>query len=177
MMEMKADKNPRIALTLDGRAEITFTTDKASAIALEALKDKELLVKVASFREKRSISQNAYMWVLIGQLAKAIGIPKTEAYRNYIKEYGIYEIMPIKKEASERFMSAWRSNGMGWIAERVGDSKIGGYDNVIAYYGSSSYDTAQLSKVIDAVVRDCEEQGIPTLSIEEIKSLDNENDG
>ena len=71
-MEFKADKNPIIRFTLDGKVEITFTTYKSALGGLDDLKDKDLNVKVTSFIKKRSLSQNDYMWVLLDELAKIV---------------------------------------------------------------------------------------------------------
>ena len=88
-MEFKAEADPRVAIALDGTAEITFRAPRSALQGLEALKGKELIVKVASYSKRRSLSQNAYMWVLIGELSSKLGIPKEEVYRNYIKDYGL----------------------------------------------------------------------------------------
>ena len=39
------------------------------------------------------------------------------------------------------------------------------------YYGSSAYNTKQMSNLIELVVEDCEEQGIETKSADEIRSM------
>jgi hypothetical protein len=41
----------------------------------------------------------------------------------------------------------------------------------MCYYGSSYYDTAQMSRLIELAVQDCKELGIETRSEEEIASL------
>lgn len=175
-MEFRAEPSPRISLTLDGRAEITFTTSKSAVYGLEELKDKELLVKVNSYSKRRSLSQNAYMWVLIGELANALKLSKDEVYRNYIKDYGIFEVIPIKKEAEDMFIKTWKSHGLGWVCEVLKESKLTGYDNLIAYYGSSVYTSEQMKNLLEAIIEDCKEQGINTMSISDIMLLRNEND-
>ena len=175
-MEFKAEQNPRISLTLDGRAEITFTTQRGAVYSVEELKDKELLVKVSTYSKRRSLSQNAYMWVLIGELSAKLKLSKDDVYKSYIKDYGVYEVLPIKTEAVERFQSAWTARGIGWVCEILRESKFAGYVNVIAYYGSSSYNSAEMSRLIDAIIADCKEQGINTMSLADIMLLRNEND-
>ncbi len=49
-----------------------------------------------------------------------------------------------------------------------GDSKIEGYVNVRSYYGSSQYDTAQMSRLIDLIVQECRQQGIETATPQEL---------
>lgn len=175
-MEIKAEANPRIALTLDGRAEITFTTQRGAVYALEELKDKDLLVKVSTYSKRRSLSQNAYMWVLIGELAAKLKTGKDEIYKAYIRDFGVYEVIPIKAAAVERFQSVWTARGLGWVCDVLRESKIAGYVNIIAYYGSSTYTSAELSRVIDAIIEDCKAQGISTMSLSDIMLLRNEND-
>ena len=175
-MEFKAEADPRVAIALDGTAEITFRAPRSALQGLEALKGKELIVKVASYSKRRSLSQNAYMWVLIGELSSKLGIPKEEVYRNYIKDYGLYEVLPIKKEAVPMFVANWNSHGLGWVCEPLKESKLSGYTNVIAYYGSSSYGSDTMRNLIEAILDDCKEQGIETIPLKDIMLLRNEND-
>lgn len=43
--------------------------------------------------------------------------------------------------------------------------------SVCAYYGSSTYDTAQMSRLIDLVVQECRQQDIETLTERELSLL------
>lgn len=176
MMEFKSDPNPQVRLTLDGKVEIIFTTYRSALGGFDGLKDKELNVKVTSFSKKRSLSQNAYMWVLLGELAAKLSRSKEDLYKIYIKDYGVFEILPIKNEAATRFKSNWSKNGLGWFTEDLGESKLNGYTKLIAYYGSSTYNSTEMSRLVDAVVEDCKEQGISTMTLSEIMLLKNEND-
>lgn len=175
-MEFKADANPRISLTLDGKAEVTFTAQRGVLSLLESMKDKELLIKVATMNKKRTLSQNAYLWALLGEVAEKMRISKEDAYRNYVKDYGVYEVLPIKKEAAERFINTWEKHGLGWVCEVLKESKLAGYVNVIAYYGSSSYDSQSMARLLEAVIEDCEELGISTMTMKDIALLRNDND-
>lgn len=91
-----------------------------------------------------------------------------EIYKMEIKEIGAYEVLPIKNEAVNRFKDSWQRNGIGWICEEIGKSKIDGYTNLKAYYGSSTYDSKEMSRLIDSIVEDCKLQGIPTDTPEQI---------
>ena len=93
-----------------------------------------------------------------------------EIYKDLIKEIGVYEVVPIKDIAVEKFCDAWSQNGLGWITE-ITKSKLEGYTNVLAYYGSSTYDTKQMARLIDLVIQECNQYGIETRSQEEIESM------
>ena len=166
----------RISISLDGKAEATFAAPRDTVPELEALRGKELALTVKPYAPRRSLTQNAYMWVMLGELGTALKLPKEEVYRNLIKDYGQFEVFPIKDEAVERFVRVWQARGLGWVCDVLRASKLTGYTNVIAYYGTSSYTTAEMSRIIDAVLESCREQGISTMSKADIMSLKNEND-
>jgi hypothetical protein len=94
----------------------------------------------------------------------------------YIKDYGVFEILPIRNEAVNDFKFRWSKQGLGWFCEDLGESKLNGYTKLIAYYGSSTYNTQEMTRLIDAVVTDCREQGIDTMPLTDIMLLMNDND-
>lgn len=128
----------------------------------------KLNIEIKKFRQKRSLDANAYCWILIGKLADKLDISAIEVYKMAIKEIGPYEIVPVKNQAVERYIKAWEKNGLGWICENIGDSKFKNYTNLKAYYGSSSYDSKEMSRLIDTIVEDCKMNDIPTDTPEQI---------
>lgn len=127
------------------------------------------------FTKKRSLDANAYAWALLGKLSAALRIPKEEIYRNLIKEIGDnYEILPIRNEAVNTFKERWSHGRLGWIVEELGASKLSGYTNICAYYGSSVYDTQQMSRLIDLIVEECKQQDIETMTERELSLLKEE---
>lgn len=135
---------------------------------LDTQPDKEYEIK--EHRKKRSLDANGYLWVLISKIQKVLNVPKETIYKDVIRDIGVYEVVPIKNEAVDKFREAWQKNGLGWITETT-KSKLDGYTNVLAYYGSSEYDTKEMSRLIDEVVQECRLLDIETKSDEEIKSL------
>ena len=135
-------------------------------------KDRLYDLEVKEHRQKRSLDANAYCWVLINKIADALRITPKEIYRQAIQNIGgNYEIIPIKEEAAERFRQIWESQGLGWPCVDMGKSKIQGYRNLRAYYGSSTYDTRQMSMLIDNLVQDCKALDIETLPPEKLALL------
>lgn len=166
-------------LTADnGEIEVTFVTrDRQAVQELKELGDVDLSLTIAKYRGKRSLDANAYFWVLAQEVAEKLTMSGTkpvtavDVYKQYIKDVGAYEIFPTRKEAADRFAAIWRGNGLGWIVEDLGDSKIAGYKNLKLYYGSSVYDSKQMSRLIDMVKADCDELGIETKTPEELEEL------
>ena len=172
MIEFRANK-PEFKFLVNGKVEISFTSDKSILKQFDNLKeDKELTIQVKEYRQKRSLSQNAYMWVLLDEIGKAVNRSKEDVYKELVKDYGVFEIIPLKDEAVERFNHNWSKNGLGWFTQILGKSKLKGYTNLIIYYGSSTYNTEEMTRILDAVVNECEELGIQTMTLSEIMLLE-----
>lgn len=176
MIEFRAENKPKLAFLMDGQVEITFTTQKSVLRQFDGLKDKPLTVQVKEYREKRSLSQNAYLWVLLDELGKRLNRSKEELYKFYIRDYGVFEILPLRNDTVSVFIKRWGNKGLGWFCEDLGESKLNGYTKLIAYYGSSTYNSKEMTRLIDAVVADCQEQGIDTMPLADIMLLMNDND-
>ena len=153
------------------KAKITLLLDTKQLDIVEELKnDNKLNIELKKYREKRSLDSNAYAWVLLGELQNFLNIPKEEIYRDLIRNIGSYEVIPVRDEAVEKFRQAWSKNGIGWVTETT-KSKLDGYTNIIAYFGSSTYNTKEMTRLINLLVEECKQFGIETKSQEEIDSL------
>ena len=131
----------------------------------------KLSIKIGKYRNKRSLDANAYFWVLVDKLSAKLNITKEEIYRNAIKNIGgVSEMICLRNEAVEMFCNSWKRQGIGWQTDTM-PSKLKGCTNVIVYYGSSTYDSRQMSMLIDNIVQDCKEQGIEVRPQEEIDRL------
>ena len=139
---------------------------------ISEIKDKPYVAEIKEYREKRSPDSNSYFWLLIGKLASKVHIPVSAIYRQYIKDIGDnFQIVPIRDDAKSQWIKNWESHGIGWVCEELGESKLDGYANIVCYYGSSTYDTAQMSRLIELVVNDCKDQGIDTATPEELEKM------
>ena len=135
-------------------------------------KDRLYDLEVKEHRKKRSLDANAYCWVLINKLADVMRIPPTEVYRQAIQDIsGNSEILPVRDDAVEQFKLAWSHNGIGWLCRDMGKSKLPGYRNLMVYYGSSVYNSKQMSDLIDRLVQDCKALDIETLTPDKLSLL------
>lgn len=127
--------------------------------------------EIKSVRKKRSLDANAYAWVLIGRIAGAVRLSPDEVYRREIREVGdVYDIVCVQNTALERLVTNWEAHGLGWQAEPF-PSKTVGCTNVRLFYGSSTYDTRQMSIFIDRLVQEARALDIETLSDRELSLL------
>lgn len=159
---------------VSGKPKLTLTINERQGA--ESLYDdlhdcEKLSIKIGKHREKRSLDANAYCWVMLDKLSEKLNIPKEELYRATIKEIGgVSEIVCVKNEAVERLCDGWSYNGLGWQTDTF-PSKIEGCTNVILYYGSSTYDKASMSRLIDNIVQDCQAVGIDTMTPNQIAEM------
>lgn len=132
-----------------------------------------LNIDIKKYRHKRSLDANSYFWVLVDKLAEVTGQEKTRIYRNAIREIGgVSETVCIKTEAVNKLCEGWNKNGLGWQTD-IMPSKLKGCSNVVLYYGSSTYDTKQMSMLIDSIVQDCKSVGVETMTPDELAILKN----
>jgi len=126
-------------------------------------------------RPKRSKDANAYSWVLCQLIAKELSkeypMSKDEVYEEQIRQSNYFVLQPILTKAVDKYVSIWENRGIGWKCEIVGKSKLDGYTNVRAYYGSSAYDSKEMSNHIDRLIVEAKELGIETLPPEELNRL------
>ncbi|MDF2543447.1 MAG: hypothetical protein K0S47_3165 [Herbinix sp.] len=153
-----------------GELNIIFSANEKSLILpeYEKLKDcKKLRIKAVQYREKRSLDANAYLWVLLQKIAEVLRTDKWSVYLQMLKRYGQFTYIVVKQNAVDGVKKQWRE------CEEVGEINVNGTEAVqmLCYYGSSTYDTKEMSVLIDGVVSECKELGIETLSPDELGHL------
>lgn len=146
-----------------GEWVVSFTTHSDPRKLFDSLKDQEITVDIKKSSQPRSKSANDFMWAMCTDIGKALRppLPKEMVYRQAIRDVGEYEPLPIKAEAVKTFQERWASKGTGWFADVVDDSKLKGYKLVFAYYGSSTYTSEEMSRVLDYLRQDMDNMGLP----------------
>ncbi len=69
--------------------------------------------------------------------------------------------------------NGWESKGEGWQVHKLDEMTTpqGTFYNLQCWYGSSVFDTSQMHRLIELIVQECQQQGIPTMTPEEIAKL------
>lgn len=120
---------------------------------------------IKPWREKRSLSANAYMWTLCAAIAEKMGgITKEDIYREGVRHAGVVDFQKVQARALQRFMRIWEGNGMGYIVEpleEVGADPFA-FIECAVYTGSSAYNTSQMGKLLTFIVDEAEALGIDT---------------
>lgn len=158
-------------VTPDGELCLKVKNPPAARQFVISMKQRTYTCEVKEQHKKRSLDANAYFWVLADKLAEATRISKDDIYRHAIREIGGNSTtVCVRDMAAEKLCQGWEKNGLGWLADTF-PSKLPGCVNVTLYYGSSTYDTKQMSRLIDNIVQDCQAVGIETLTPDKLALL------
>lgn len=168
-MQHRVDK---IMWELDGDGKIwakarLLQRPKAALASMDGMYD----LTIKRYHKARSLDANAYCWVLCDKIALIIGSTKEDVYRQAIRDVGVCEIVAVQEAAVPRYCACWESHGIGWVAEDMGEAGRSGWHDVMTYYGSSTYDSAEMARLIDYLVSEAQEIGIEILPPRELQAL------
>lgn len=156
------------------KAKISVLLETKQLDILEQMKnDGKLNIRLKKYRKKRSLNANSYFWQLLQDLCELVELDTVEEYKRRVKELGIFRQFKIETENIKTFEKMWTSQGIAWFCEIADTTYIGDTEFKIinAYYGSSSFNSKQMARLIDGVVQDCKVYNIETKPQEEINSL------
>ncbi len=152
---------------------LMLDTENIEEIEKISILDK-LSIIIKKFFKKRSLDANAYCWVLCDKIAKELSkegtvITKENIYQDGILQIGTFEPMIIEERAFENFKRIWGKQGLGFLIQEV--SRKNKCIKVHCYYGSSTYDSKEMSLLINLLVELAKSLNIETKTDKEIKSL------
>lgn len=162
-----------LSFGVNRKQRVMIEIDRDFRGRFDELKDGDVTVEIGKWREPRSKDANAYFWVLAGKLGAKLRISPEEVYRQYIPDVADnYVIQPVRANLLEQWNRLWCKGHLGRMTEDMGPCRrLDGYHNVRCYFGSSDYDAAQMSRLIDLIVADCKDQGIETLTPDELSRM------
>lgn len=120
--------------------------------------DKPLTVEITTEKKKRSLSANAYCWVVCEEIAKVLGLSKEQVYRQAISQVGVGQTYTMIAEAVGRFKEVWESHGIGF--QVIAMPPHNGKCDVIAYVGSSMYTREEMGRLLDWMVQEATDLGL-----------------
>ena len=142
-----------------------FIQENTKILTVQIGLNEEIEVK----KKKRSKNSNSYYWSLLQQLCFELNLDLIQEYRKRVKELGICQTFVLDTKNLPTFEYLWSNNGIAYFTEKVEEN--GNKTTINAYYGSSSYNSKQMSRLIDNLVQDCRSVGIQTLEDKEIEDL------
>ena len=155
------------SLNRDGSQNVTVTVSSDFSAQYDELEKVPVEITIKKAQKHRSMEANRYAWVLIDQIAARLNQKKSEVYRNAILEIGgVSRDMFMQTDAVPVFREIWEKQGLGNQVEVV-DTEETGWSSIRVYFGSSTYNSAQMHALLESLIQDAEALGIPTITPKE----------
>ena len=164
---------------ITGKFLLTFEVDNDVSSEITPLSDKLLAITAKVYRRKRSLDANSYYWQLLTKLAVASGISKSRAHNLMLRRYGqleevddhlIYVVVPDDDEGECKALEAET-----YHIKPTTEVKVAGdgtpFRTYIMLRGSNTYDTTEMSHLINGLVSECKDMDIETLPPREIERM------
>lgn len=150
---------------------LTFEVEEVPVV-YDNTKGKDLTIEIKEHRAKRSLNANSYFHMLVGKIAEAQGVSHSEIHNELIAEYGYIDMdikslilddeIPWKKLQNIHLRPTTHT-------QVLDNGKL--YRVYIVMRGSHTYDTKEMSRLIDGTVSEAKELGIETMAPEELERL------
>mgnify|MGYP005775429611 CR=1 FL=1 len=174
MMKFTGKLKEPIIDYITGRLTILFEPCEDFRQTYEELKGCEKLsLEIKRYRRKRSLDSNSYYWLLTTKLAKVTGLSNSECHNMMLRGYGqpeifegkcVYLTIPDTEEAEKRVNNATDYHLQPTSQVREGNDGIM-YRTYKLLRGSHTYNTAEMSRLIDGLISECKHAGIPDREI------------
>lgn len=130
-------------------------------------------------KKKRTLSQNAYYWKILEQMAVKLHVSKNEIHNTNLRHLGlvlsvddkpVYILLPDTEKAEKQTLNAITYH----LAPRK-ETKVGNDGKTYRWYvmlrGSSEMNVQEMSALVDLAVQDAKELGIETLPPDELEHM------
>jgi len=128
------------------------------------LKDGRYKVTIEKVREGRTIRQNRYMWALIGEISKAQNGNLEDNDKIYIdclvKAGAKYEVFFVDHNAIDFLKEGFKTIKI--YNQLVVNGRV--MDQVYVFHGSSTFNTSEMTVLIDEVLKLAESVGVRDMS-------------
>lgn len=165
-----------IGRTLEGKLTITLEASGIDVDEIFKLSQADKLdVEIKQHREKRSLDANAYYWLLVGKIRKVTGDSNNHIHNMMLDRYGELEWMPDGTLIPFCIRDDIDYLEFPYPHLKPTQKTLSKGDELYRWYyqikGSSEYNTAEMSHLIDGIVSECKEMGIETLPPEELERM------
>lgn len=153
--------------TFTGKQRLTLEIEGDFRGQYDKFKDKDLEITVKKWSEHRTLTANAYLWVLITDIGNAVRLSKEQVYFDMLKAYGQGGAVSVEERFSEDFERSYK------YRETLGVSQLNGktFKHYRFWVGSSEYNRHEFSILLDGVINEAKNLGLETKTKEEIDSL------
>lgn len=169
MLSLKARLSNVYMRFIDNSWHVDLEIEDWNPEDINLIQDKALKVILKQWRKPKSTDANALFWSCVSDIAREKGTKKDEEYLRVLKDYGLFTYICVIPKAVAAVKKQWREVEEVGIIE-VGQNKSKAIQ-MRCYYGISTYDSGEFSKLIDNVIREMEELGIPRPLPKDVEAL------
>lgn len=170
MLSLQSDS---FSWSMDGQGlSLAIRTPKAKEICEKVKQGKQYTVEIKEYRPRRSLDANALYWKTLTDLARVLNTSNAELHNIMLRRYGqvekygdqlVYVVLPDTLEDARKADCAETYHLKPTSQTRLGrDGKS--YRTYILLRGSSTYDSAEMSRLIDGLISECKEVGLDVLT-------------
>ena len=168
-----------LLMGLNRKQVLTVELDDDFRGQYDKLKDLALDISIKKATKKRGLTANAYYWSLLGKLAESLKISNSKCHNMMLRRYGVVEsfdekvaflVLPDTDDAERQVDESDTYHLKPTSQVREGkDGKM--YRTYLLMKGSSSFDTAEMARLISGIRDECRNVGIPYETTDEIANL------
>ena len=155
------------ALSFNRKQRLTLELEGDFRGQYDKLRDKDLDVTIKKWNDHRTLTANAYLWVLITKIGDALRMSKEDVYLDMLKSYGQGGAASVEERFVEDFKRTYK------YSERLGETELNGktFVHFRFWVGSHEYSRDEFSILLDGVVQEAKNLGIETMDEQNLKSL------
>lgn len=132
----------------------------------------EVEIKRAS--KKRGLTANAYYWVLVEQLAKALMTSKDELHEEMMQRYGAFKLKDNNKPVVFSLVAGEDPKSVTKYSRSFAEGEVNG-KRVVHYAvlkGSSEMTAKEFGDLLDGLISEAKDMGIETMPRNEVLALE-----
>ena len=152
---------------------LTLSIPPENAEELNNLQGIDLDIEVKKYRKKRSLDANAYFHVLLGKIADELKISKPRCKNILLGRYGQREMQDEKTMMISVISSVDMMEREDIHTIPIGYGNVDGkeFTHYAVIRGSHTYDSKEMSVLIDGTVEEAKNLGIETIPPEELTRM------
>ena len=150
---------------------LSIRTPSARDVVESLDPEKVYAIEIKEKKRKRSLDQNALYWAVLTQMAKKLNISNPRCHNIMLRRYGVperygeqsvYVVLPDTEEAAEQADEAESYHVRPTSQVKAGKDGQN-YRTYILLRGSSTYDTAEMTRLIDGAMDEAKQMGLELL--------------
>lgn len=125
----------------------------------------DVIFELKEKKEKRTLTQNAYYWALVNQVASYLQLSPEYVHKDLVYNFSTSELIVVKSKIDiSRIFKYYQFQRQ----TKINDVDFNIYK---VYVGSSKMSKNEFSRLLDGIIQECQQLDIPTLTKNEIEQL------